>query len=97
MISTPNLMGEKVSGILLNKKSLYSSTPHPVSEHYKLLCLNRFHGYNPHQTQSHDKPTKKRNILCKSFKVYNVIHHDRAGKLHTKIHPSHINNCVHLI
>ena len=66
------------------------------SKHYNLLRLNRFHGYTHHQAQINHKPTKKCNILCIYFLVYNVNINDRAGKLHMKIHTSRHKEYVHL-
>ena len=35
-------------------------------------------------------------ILCKKSEVYNVLFHDRAGKLHMKTHPSYPNDYINL-
>ena len=31
----------------------------PVSERYKLLCIDKLHGFTHCQVQSHDKPDEK--------------------------------------
>ena len=41
--------------------------PTPVSEQYKFLCLNSFHGSTHHQAQSNDKPNKNNEIYSASL------------------------------
>ena len=98
-LADPN---SKPHGMKSFRDIIYQATgvflyPPIVSEHYKIICLDSFHLSYHQQAYSHDKPTKKEwNLLYEYFKVYNVLHHDRAVKFHNKINPSHPNDYVHL-
>ena len=51
--------GEKNLIDIIDRSIVVLLYPPPGSEHYKLLCLNRFRLSTHHQTPSHDKHSKK--------------------------------------
>ena len=93
LISDLNPTEEIISGISLTLKLASSYILH---QDPKIKHLSAYKGTTDPlniKVQYHDKPDKKTTcILCKYYKVYNVLYHNFVSSMYTGKHTSHPNN-----